>query len=151
MPQSLSAVYLHLVFSTVDRRPFLVDPDVRAKMHAYLAGITRRLDCPALLIGGVSDHVHILVRHGRTISQADLIKETKRASSIWVKDQGPGLSNFGWQSGYGVFSVDAADLDAIRTYIENQEAHHRVVTFKDEFLELLRLHNLEWDERYVWD
>jgi len=144
-------VYLHFVFSTLDRVPFLVDPSVRSQMHSYIAGISGRLNCPALLVGGVEDHVHALIRLGRTVSQADWVKETKRVSSEWVKDRGPGLSRFAWQAGYGAFSVDASNIDDIRRYIEGQEAHHHKVTFKEEFLELLESHGLEWDERYVWD
>ena len=151
MPQSLSAVYLHLVFSTKDRRPFLNDSSLRAEMHAYLAGASKQLDCPPVLAGGVSDHVHLLARHGRSITQADWVKELKRVSTIWIKGRDATMHDFGWQSGYGVFSVSPSNLDAVREYIAGQEEHHRKSSFQDEFRTLLRKHGMEWNERYVWD
>ena len=99
MAQSLSAVYLHVVFSTKSRVPYLADKELRADLHGYLSGISRKLDCPTILTGGVADHVHLLARHARTISQADWIKELKRASSLWIKTNHPGLRDFAWQSG----------------------------------------------------
>lgn len=151
MPQSLSAVYLHLVFSTKERRPFLDHPVLRSEMQAYLGGVSRQLDCPAIIVGGVLDHVHVLARYGRTITQADWVKELKRASSLWVKDRHTGLADFAWQSGYGVFSVSVSNLDAVREYVAHQEEHHRKSTFQDGFRALLRKHGMEWDEQYVWD
>ncbi len=151
MPQSLSAVYLHLVFSTKDRRPFLNDPTLRSEMHAYLGGVSQQLECPPILTGGVSDHVHMLARYGRTISQADWVKELKRVSSAWIKDRNASLWSFAWQAGYGVFSVSTSNLDAVRDYVARQEEHHLKSTFQDEFRALLRKHGIEFDERYVWD
>jgi REP element-mobilizing transposase RayT len=152
MPQSLSAVYLHAVFSTKQHRTFLLDVAVRTEMHAYLGGLSKQLDCPPLIIGGVDDHVHLLVRFGRTITQADWIKELKRVSSVWIKGRAPDdCGDFAWQAGYGVFSVSGSRLDAVHEYIATQESHHRKATFEDEFRGLLRKHGMEWDERYVWD
>ncbi len=151
MPQSLSAVYLHAVFSTKERRPFLDDVALRTELHAYLGGISRQLECPPLMIGGVADHVHLLARFGRTITQADWVKEVKRVSSAWLKEHDAHCHDFAWQAGYGVFSVSASRLDAVREYIVGQEAHHRKSTFQDEFRALLHKHGVEWDERYVWD
>ena len=151
MPQSLSAVYLHAVFSTKERRTFLDDTALRTEFHAYLGGISKQLDCPPLVVGGVADHVHLLARFGRTITQADWIKELKRVSSTWVKERDPRSQDYAWQAGYGVFSVSASRLDAVRDYIIGQEVHHRKSTFQDEFRALLRKHGVEWDERYVWD
>ena len=93
MPQSLSAVCIHLVFSTKNRFPFLTDAALRTKMHHYLAGISNHLDCPALEVGGVADHVHLLAYLGRRRSQADWVKELKRASTIWAKEWVP---DFAW-------------------------------------------------------
>ena len=151
MPQSLSAVYLHAVFSTKDRRRFLQDPMLRTRMHAYLGEVSRRLGCPSIIAGGTEDHIHQLIRFGRTISQADWIKEIKRTSSLWIKRCDPRLCNFAWQTGYGFFSVSPANLDALRRYIATQEDHHRKISFQDEFRVMLKDHGLEWDERYVWD
>ena len=151
MPQSLSAVYVHLVFSTKDRRPFLRDTSIRAEMHAYLGGVSKTLDCPSLIIGGMEDHVHLLSRLGRTITQADWVKELKRASNLWITEKARDLNAFQWQGGYADFSVSASNLEKVQEYIANQEEHHRKLSFQDELRTLLRKHNVEFDERYIWD
>jgi putative transposase len=151
MPQSLSAVYLHAVFSTKERQKFLREPLLRIEMHAFLGGISRRLNCPSIIAGGIGDHVHQLIRFGRTITQAEWIKEAKRASSLWIKQREPRLGRFSWQAGYGMFSVSPGDLDVVKQYIASQEEHHRKISFQDEFRLMLKQHGVEWDERYVWD
>ncbi|MBX7246337.1 MAG: IS200/IS605 family transposase [Candidatus Sumerlaeaceae bacterium] len=151
MPQSLSAVYVHLVFSTKDRRPLLSDKVQRDALHAYLGGVSRNLESPAINVGGVEDHVHILARLGRTISQADLVKELKRVSTIWVKGQGPSYAGFQWQGGYSAFSVSQSNLVKVAKYIANQEAHHAKMSFQDELRELLTKHQVAFDEDYLWD
>ena len=151
MPQSLSIVYIHLVFSTKERRPFLRDKAVRDSLHGYMGGISKNLDCPPILIGGVEDHVHLLCRFARTITQAEWVKELKRVSNGWLKEQGSGFVDFEWQGGYADFGVSQSNLEQVKRYIANQEEHHRKMTFQDELRELLRKHQQEWDERYVWD
>jgi REP element-mobilizing transposase RayT len=151
MPQSLSAVYVHVVFSTLHREPFLTDDDLRSRLHAYLAEISRRLDCPASEVGGTADHVHVLSLLGRSITLADWVKELKRVSSQWLKDQSPALSGFAWQAGYGAFSVSASQLDTVTAYIRTQEEHHRLTSFQDEYRAFLKKYRLVCDERYVWD
>ena len=151
MPQSLAAVYLHLVFSTKDRFPFLKDESLRRRLHEYLGGVTKTLGCPPLRVGGVEDHVHLLVRFGRTVSIADWVKEVKRVSSIWVHEQGQSHQAFHWQNGYGVFSVSHSNRDRVIEYIDGQKEHHRRRTFQDELREFFRRHEVEFDERYVWD
>lgn len=148
MPQSLASVYLHAVFSTKSRYPFLDDREHRLRVHAYIAEVSNRLDCPAIEVGGVGDHVHILARFSRTTKIADWIRETKRVSSGFVKETIP---SFSWQAGYGVFSVDPNRAVLIVEYIRSQEEHHRHLGFQDEFRRLMREHDLTWDERYVWD
>jgi len=151
MSQSLVQVYLHIVFSTKQRRPFLADKDLRKNVHAYLAGTCRNLKCPALIIGGVEDHVHILCRFGKTIDIAELIRELKRSSSVWVKEQDQRLGDFHWQSGYGAFSVSPSHVPGLKEYIGNQEEHHATESFQDEFRRLCERYGVEIDERYVWD
>jgi putative transposase len=151
MPQSHAQVYLHIVFSTKNRTPFLTDPAVREEVHKYLGGTCNNLDCPVLRVGGVADHVHILCRLGRTISIAQLVKELKRESSQWVKEKFPALADFYWQAGYGAFSVSESNVDVVREYVANQERHHVTMSFQEEFRWLLKKHGLTWDERYVWD
>jgi putative transposase len=151
MPQSLSAVYIHLVFSTKNRRVWLTNDTLRAALHAYLGGISKQLDCPPLLIGGFTDHVHILARLGRTATQAEWVKELKRVSNLWLKDQGPELADFQWQGGYAAFSVSQSNVDQVTEYIANQDKHHHRMTFQDELRALLHRHQIEFDERYIWD
>lgn len=151
MPQSLSAVYIHLVFSTKERRPFLRDKPARDALHAYLGGISKQLECPPIRIGGVEDHVHIVARFGRTITQADWVKELKRVSNLWLKAQGREYAGFEWQGGYADFSVSQSNLEQVIEYVARQEERHRKITFQDELRELLRKHNIEFEERYVWD
>lgn len=151
MPQSLSVVYLHLVFSTKERRPFLRDKTLRMEMHAWLGSASAQIGCPSILVGGVEDHVHLLARHGRNISQADWVKELKRTSSVWIKERDPASGDFAWQAGYGLFSVSASNLDSVRDYIAHQEEHHKKWSFQDELRKLLQKHGEQWNEQYVWD
>lgn len=151
MPQSLSSVYLHIIFSTKERFPFLANDDVRRETHAMLGGIAKRLNCPPVLVGGVADHVHVLLQMDRQISQAELVKELKRASNLWIQERFPDVRKFAWQAGYGAFSVSASNVEAVRHYIERQEEHHAVASFQDEFRAFLAKHEVAFDERYVWE
>src|SRR2546425_2399371 len=144
MPQSLSAVYIHLVFFTKERRPFLRDKSVREKLHAQLGGISKTLECPPLLVSRVEDHVHMLCRFGRTITRAEWVKEVKRVSNGWLKEQGRDYADFEWQGGYADFSVSQSNLEQVKEYIAGQEDHHRKMTFQDELRALLRKHEIKF-------
>src|SRR4051812_1562263 len=150
MSQSLSAVYIHLVFSTKNRQPFLRDVEMRTNLHSQLGGISKTLGCATILIGGVEDHVHLLARFGRTITQAEWVKELKRVSNLWLKDEYQ-MRHFEWQGGYADFSVSESNLDQVKKYIARQEEHHQKLNFQDELRELLKRHRIEWDERYIWE
>src|SRR5262244_1419579 len=113
MPQSLSAVYIHLVFSTKNREPFLRDPDLRVRLHSELGGISKTLGCAPILTGGVEDHIHMLARFGRTITQAEWVKELKRVSNLWLKEKGCEFADFAWQGGYADFSVSQSNLEQV--------------------------------------
>lgn len=151
MPQSLSVIYVHLVFSTKERRPFLREPKLRLALHGHLGEVSKRLDCPTIAVDGVEDHVHLLARFGRTITQSEWVKELKRVSNQWIKTQTSDLAEFGWQGGYADFSVSMSRLDLVKAYLARQEEHHRTVSFQDELRALLRKHQAPWDERYLWD
>jgi REP element-mobilizing transposase RayT len=151
MPQSLSAVYIHVVFSTKERRPFLRDKGTRETLHSHLGGISKQLACEPILAGGVEDHVHLLARFGRTISQAEWVKELKRVSNLWLKKRGEQYGDFEWQGGYAAFSVSQSNLEQVKDYIAGQEEHHRKTSFQEELRALLRRHGMECDEKYVWD
>ncbi len=151
MPQSSAKVYLHVVFSTKNRAPFLTDKSLRRETHAYLAGACRKVGAPSLIVGGVEDHIHILCYMSRTMTMANFIAEIKRESSKWIKTKDSTLADFHWQGGYGIFSLSPSHLDDLRRYIENQEEHHRRESFQDEYRRLLKKYDIEYDERYVWD
>ena len=150
MPQSLSQLYVHLIFSTKHREPLLLSP-VREAAHTYLAAVLNNQDSPALKVGGMTDHVHALFRLSKNLALAKVVEEVKTSSSKWVKTQGRRLPNFHWQSGYGAFSVSAADVEEVVEYITQQETHHRVASFQEELRKLLDAHGIAYDERYVWD
>ncbi len=149
MPQSLSKIWTHMIFSTKDCYAFLTDETIRREMHAYLASILKARNCPTYIVGGVADHVHALFVLSKNHSIAEMVYETKRSSSKWAKTQG--LRKFHWQSGYGAFSVSESNVEAVKKYIERQEQHHRRRTFEEEFREFLQRYNVDYDERYVWD
>jgi putative transposase len=151
MPQSLAKILVHTVFSTKERRPYLRDKALREELHHYLGGILTNLDCQPIIAGGVEDHVHILCALSRTCEAAAMVKEVKRGSSLWVKTKNPDMQDFAWQSGYGIFSVSFSQMASVRDYIAGQEEHHRKVSFQDEFRQLLRRCQIDFDERYVWD
>jgi len=150
MPQSLARVLIHTVFSTKNREPLLRDSAFRDEMHSYLGGCAKMMDCLPVRVGGVEDHVHLLTALSRKVTLAEFVKEIKRNSTLWAKGE-RGQLEFGWQAGYGCFSVSESQVQAVSRYIENQEEHHRKITFQDEYRELLRRHGEKWDERYVWD
>ena len=151
MPQSLAKILVHTIFSTKDRRPLLRDKSLRDELHRYLGGILANHDCQPLIIGGVEDHVHILSTLSRTCQAAEMVKEVKRGSSLWLKTKGSDLNDFAWQNGYGIFSIGFSQIQGVKNYIAGQEEHHRKASFKDEFREFLRGYKIEFDERYVWD
>ncbi len=151
MPQSLSHIYLHLVFSTKNHQSF-IDEVIQAELYAYIAKILYdECSSPAKIIGGVEDHMHILLNLSRTCTVAHLVEMVKKRSSKWIKTKGLKYEKFQWQTGYGVFSVSSSGVDAVANYIADQKAHHGKRTFKDEFRSLLNKHNIKYDEDYVWD
>ena len=151
MAQSLAKILVHTVFSTKDRRPFLRKRELREELHRYLGGILANLDCQPIIIGGVEDHVHMLCALARACEPATMVKEVKRGSSIWIKTKGENMADFAWQNGYGAFSVGFSQIASVRSYIARQQEHHRKISFQDEFRQLLRRYEIEFDERYVWD
>jgi REP-associated tyrosine transposase len=151
MSQSFAQVYLHIVFSTKDRRTFLQDHAIRNELHKYLAGTCNNLDSQTLQVGGAKDHVHVLCRLGRSISIAELVRSLKLESSKWIKSKATELTDFYWQSGYGAFSVSPGHVNVLGEYISNQEKHHTRESYQQEFIRLLKKYGIQWDERYIWD
>jgi len=150
MPQSLSLVVVHVVFSTKGRVP-VRDGLLVSGLHAYLATVARDHDCECYCVGGAADHVHLALRLSRTITVAKLVEVLKVSSSKWVKGQSPESKGFAWQRGYAAFSVGPGDVEAVRRYIGAQEEHHRKNSFQDELRVFLKKYGVDYDEQYVWD
>jgi len=148
MGSTLSNILLHIVFSTKLREP-LIRAEVRDRLYDYIGGVLRGERSVLLEIGGIDDHVHLLIRWRTDAALSDLMRKLKGGSSLWMHETFPGTP-FGWQDGYSAFSVSQSGVQALRTYIQNQAQHHKTMTFQDELRALLRKNNLEFDERYLW-
>ena len=148
MPQSLACILIHVVFSTKNRAP-LITPKLETELFPYMATCAKELHSPALAINGTNDHVHLLMALGRTVTIADWVEHIKNGSSKFAKTKG--VKNFYWQSGYGAFSLGRSQERDIKTYIARQKTRHRTVSFQDEYRELLKRYDVEYDEKYVWD
>ncbi|MCX6017567.1 MAG: transposase [Chloroflexi bacterium] len=150
MPQSISRLYVHLVFST-RMRQFLIDDVVRTDLHEFMRGVLyTRGDYPEM-INSVADHIHILFQLGRMSSMSAVVEDLKTTSSKWMKLRDPKFHAFYWQKGYGAFAVNSEKLSAVRKYIADQQIQHAHQSFQDEYRALLQDNGAEWDERYVWD
>ncbi len=147
MPQSLSFVLVHLVFSTKNRAPLLT-PEITVDLYPYLASVARDHGCECYRIGGIADHVHLAIRLSRTTTIAQLVEQLKTCSSKWLK---PKSHHFAWQRGYAIFSTTPSALNPLLHYIDTQEEHHRKYNFQDELRILLKKYEIEHDERYMWD
>ena len=150
MPQSLAKNLIHLIYSTKNRMPCL-GGKVLPRLFAYKAGILKEWNSPALLIGGVADHVHVLFCLSKNHALAKVIEELKKGSSKWLKTQAREFQGFHWQAGYGAFSVSQSNVQRVKRYIEQQQEHHRTRSFQDEFRAFLKRNGIDFDERYVWD
>ncbi len=150
MAQSFCQIYVHAIFSTKNREPWL-NNNIRERVHAYLSTIIRDLGCPYVVVGGAEDHVHIIMDIGKKHTPVDIIAKSKKESSKFVKELGSKYSTFYWQSGYGMFSVSPGNVLKVENYILNQMEHHKKQTFKDEFKAFLKKYNIKYDEKYLWD
>jgi putative transposase len=126
MPQSLSSILIHLIFSTKNREPYIT-PAIESELHPYMASIFRGMKSPSLAIDGTSDHLHILFSLGRVIKIGDLVEEAKTESSKWIKTKGSEFRDFHWQKGYGAFSIGQSQVPLLKRYIARQKAHHQLV------------------------
>ncbi len=150
MPGTYSQIILHVVFSTKQRRP-CITPDIRARLYEYVGGIIRAEKGTLYGIGGMPDHLHILLRWRTDDAISDLMRTVKARSSRWVHETFPNSGAFAWQEGYAVFSVSKSAEAKVKAYIENQAEHHRKRDFAEELLALLHAHGIEYDERLVFD
>jgi REP element-mobilizing transposase RayT len=150
MPQSLVKNYIHIVFSTKYRQPFIVAP-FEQELHAYIGSVCQLMECPPIIINGYTDHIHILCKLSTKVALMNLVEKVKSHSSKWMKTKDESLLNFYWQNGYGAFSVSPRAVDRVIAYIANQKQHHKKNDFKKEYRALLKKHQIEYDEKYVWD
>ena len=140
-------MWVHIIFSTKNRKPFLTNLEIRKQLHDYLFAICDQYSCPALIVGGVEDHVHLLISLHKNLSLSSIIEKIKKYSSKWIKSSVP---EFYWQSGYGAFSVSKTNIEKVKSYIQNQQEHHRKVNFQDELRKILDSSGIKYDEKYVW-
>ena len=150
MPQSLSSILIHLVFSTKNRESYIT-AEIEPELHAYIAAVFRECHSPALIINGTANHLHTLFTLSRTLTVAALVEEVKKRSSKWAKTKGGVHRIFQWQAGYGAFSVSQSNVAAVKKYIAEQKEHHRRKTFEEEYRSFLKKYGVAYDERYVWD
>ena len=150
MPQSLVNNLVHLVYSTKHRKP-LIPRGFQDALYAYQAGIFEQWESPAIIIGGVEDHVHALFSLSKNHAMKKIVEEVKKGSSKWMKTDGPKDKRFYWQNGYAAFSVSRSNVPQVKKYIRNQEEHHRMITFQDELRALFDRHQIQNYERHVWD
>lgn len=149
MAGSFTKIYYHLVFSTKNRIK-LIDKDIQQDLYSYICGILKNENGYVIAVGGMSDHIHILCTVPPKVSLSDTIKKIKVASTKWIQGKGNLHQKFSWQPGYGLFTVSHSQLNAVADYIKDQEKHHNKLTYKDEFRLLLRKHNIEFDEKFIW-
>ena len=148
MANTYTSLHCHVIFSTKNREPWLTEP-IRKRLWPYLGGIARENQMKALEVGGVSDHVHILVSIPPTLAVAKAVQLIKGGSSHWIKETFPNTATFSWQDGYGAFSVSESQLEAVAEYIRHQEEHHRTKSFTEEYRAFLARHQIEYDERFL--
>lgn len=150
MAQSLSKIYVHLIFSTRARERSLPD-EIRPALHAYMGGTLKGLGCSPIEINTEPDHSHVLFLLSRTESLSDVAGQLKKSSTDWLREQGAQSAGFYWQSGFGAFSVSQSQVEDVRAYIRNQREHHRVRSFQEELLAFLKAYEVEYDEKYLWN
>ncbi|MBL8759734.1 MAG: IS200/IS605 family transposase [Phycisphaerae bacterium] len=150
MASTLTKLLIHVTFSTKNRAA-IIHEAIEPELYAYIGGICRRMESPLLAMGGVADHVHMLVSLAKTVALSDLMLNIKRDSSKWLKEKDAAMGAFAWQEGYFGFSIGESNTDALLAYIASQKQHHKTIGFKDEMRSFLSKYGIEWDERYVWE
>ena len=148
MSQSLSKIYVHIVFSTKGRADMIPQP-ILHDVHSYIAGILMNENCPPISIGGTQNHIHILCILDKNKSASTLVGNIKSNSSKWIHETNTGCRLFDWQDGYSIFSVSQSQLKKTTQYIENQESHHHTESFKEEIIKFLKAYEIDYDERYL--
>lgn len=149
MSQSLSQIYLHIVFTTKQRVPF-IKKEIENELFNFIGGTIKKLDCHPYLINGTPDHIHILSNFSKSVALSDFLKKIKHDSSLWIKGKGKNYHDFAWQGGYGVFSVSSSKLQVVKKYIANQKEHHKEETVEEEFAKFFKEYNLNYNQQFFW-
>ena len=150
MPQSLSRIYLHIVFHIKTTSP-QIDESHLERVHSYIGQLVNSTGCSVIRVGGIGDHVHVLCLLSRNETVSHLVEEIKRNSSRWIKTLGQEYECFAWQGGYAVFSVSESLINKTIEYVINQKEHHKKLSFNEEYIQFLKLYNIDYDERYVFE
>ncbi len=150
MANTYTSLHYHVVFSTKNRERWIT-PEIEERVWAYLGGIAKEHKMKPLQIGGIEDHIHMLLGAPPTLAPSKIAQLIKGGSSGWIHETFPDMSRFAWQDGYGAFTVSKSNIPNVTTYIQNQREHHSRMTFQEEYLQLLHKHEIEYDERYLWD
>jgi REP element-mobilizing transposase RayT len=149
MANTYASLFYHIVFSTKNRVEF-IRPEIEERVWAYIGGVARNHKMTAIQVGGVEDHIHALVMAPPALALSEIAKYIKGDSSRWIHEEFPDLRFFGWQDGYGAFTVSKSNVPSVVKYIQDQREHHKTQTFQEEYLEFLTKHRVEYDERYLW-
>lgn len=149
MSQSLSKLYVHIVFHTKYSQD-LIKSDVETELYAYMGAILKQIKCVPIVINGIENHIHILCIQSKNQTLAGLVEEVKRNSSRWIKTKGLSYKDFAWQGGYGGFSVSQSKVNVVKRYIQNQKEHHKAESAKDEFISFLQKYGIDYNENYLW-
>ncbi len=150
MANTYTSLHYHLVFSTKNRERW-INPEIEERVWSYLAGIAKQNKMTPIQIGGVEDHVHVLLGASPTLAPSKIAQMVKGGSSAWIHDTFPDMKAFAWQDGFGGFTVSRSNVESVADYIRGQREHHRSRTFQDEYLALLQKHGVSYDEKYLWD
>lgn len=149
MAQSLNKIFLHIIFHVKTKSPIIHDTDLE-RVHEYIGQLINKMGCQTVRVGGVGNHVHAVCMLSREETVSHLVEEMKRNSSRWIKTLSPRYRSFAWQGGYAAFSVSRSVVDKVVRYVNNQKEHHKKLTFEEEYIKFLKLHNIDYDERYVF-
>jgi REP element-mobilizing transposase RayT len=150
MPNTYTSLHYHIVFSTKNRERWIM-PDLEQRIWAYLGGIVKDHKMQPIQIGGIEDHVHLLLGAPATLAPSKIAQMIKGGSSAWIHDTFPNMTGFAWQDGYGAFTVSKSSVPDVANYIQNQREHHRTKTFQEEYLAMLQKHDIDYKECYLWD
>lgn len=149
MSQSLSSLYVHIIFHTKFNQPF-IKPEIEPELFAYIGGIIKECQSVPIKINGIENHIHILARMSKNIALAKFVEEIKRNSSRWIKTKGLAYENFAWQGGYAGYSVSQSVVEKVKRYIQRQKEHHNRVSVEEEYVQFLTEHGVDYDANHLW-